>query len=297
MAARPAALRSQNGCWVGAFEAMASPCEVFLDGPPRERAGRLADLAAEEVRRIERKFSRYRAGNALHAINRSGGSPVRVDEETARLLDFADRCFRLSDGLFDVTSGILRKAWTFDGSDRLPTREEVDALRALIGWEKIRWSPPEIVLVPGMEIDLGGIGKEYAVDRALALVMEHAPGAFLVNLGGDLRVSGPRSSGAPWIVGIEDPAAPGRPYWTVELVRGALATSGDARRYLEKDGVRYGHILDPRTGWPVSGAPRSVTILADSCTEAGFLATLGMLKGAGAEAFLDEEGVTYRCIR
>jgi thiamine biosynthesis lipoprotein len=285
---------------------MASPCEVLLDGPSRERAERLVEVAATEVRRIERKFSRYRDGSIVQAINRSGGAPVRVDDETARLLDFADHGFRLSDGLFDVTSGVLRRAWTFDGSDRLPSREQVDRLRSLIGWEKVRWSPPEIALAPGMEIDFGGIGKEFAVDRALGLVMEAmggassgaaSAGAALVNLGGDLRVSGPRVSGAPWLVGVEDPAAPGAALWRVELFEGALATSGDARRYLERDGVRYSHILDPRTGWPVAGAPRSVTILADSCTQAGFLATLAMLKGAGAEEFLDGEGVTYRCVR
>lgn len=290
-------LRWEGDHWVGAFDAMASPCQLLLDPAPRERAEELLDLAAREARRIERKFSRYREDSVVHAVNAGAGAPVRVDEETARLLDFADRCYRLSGGRFDITSGVLRRAWVFDGSDRLPSAEKVERLRPLVGWERARWSPPEITLAPGMEIDLGGIGKEYAVDRILSLLVERFDSAVLVNLGGDLRASGPRASGAAWVVGIEDPSAEGVPVRSIDLRRGALATSGDARRFLEKDGTRYGHILDPLTGWPVAGAPRSVTVLADMCTEAGFLATLAMLHGLEAERFLETQGVSHWCFR
>ncbi|RPJ43693.1 MAG: FAD:protein FMN transferase, partial [Candidatus Latescibacterota bacterium] len=188
---------------------MASPCRVLIDPLPQQEAFLLLRLAADEANRIEQKFSRYRTDGVVHAINASDGAPIRVDEETARLLGFADRCHRLSDGRFDITSGVLRRAWTFDGSDRLPDPGSVEALLPFVGWEKTTWDPPEITLRPGMEIDLGGIGKEYAVDRIVALLAERSHGAFLVNLGGDLRVSGPRASGAPWIVGIEDPSADG----------------------------------------------------------------------------------------
>jgi thiamine biosynthesis lipoprotein len=147
-----------------------------------------------------------------------------------------------------------------------------------------------------MEIDLGGVGKEYAVDRVLALLQAQAAVPMLVNFGGDLAVSGPRASGAPWQVGVERPGG-GQAALLLELSAGALATSGDARRFLLKDGVRHGHILDPRNGWPVRGSPRSVTVAAGSCTEAGSLATLAMLKGAGAEAWLAAQGVPHWILR
>lgn len=290
-----------DGCHALRFTAMASPCEVLVEGDDRRLTAMLGATARTEVLRIEHKYSRYRDDSVIAAINataRSGGE-LEVDAETADLLDFAARCHALSDGAFDVTSGVLRRAWRFDGSDRLPTAEAVAALLPLIGWPKLRWQRPRIGLAPGMELDLGGIGKEYAADRAMGIVKGLARGAsVLVNLGGDLVVSGPRRDGAPWRVGIERPdAGPGSTAAALELRSGALCTSGDARRFLLKDGVRYGHILDPRSGWPVRDAPRSVTVAAPTCTEAGLLATLSMLAGAGAESLLAAQGVPHWIIR
>jgi thiamine biosynthesis lipoprotein len=163
-----------------------------------------------------------------------------------------------------------------------------------------------------MEIDLGGIGKEYAVDRVLALLRTRTAQPLLVNFGGDLAVSGPRHDGSAWAVGIEQPGEPGAPEaaagamapaavqraaGVIELSAGALATSGDARRFLLKDGVRYGHILDPRSGWPVRDAPRSVTVAAPTCVEAGMLATLAMLQGREAEHWLAAQGMPYWVLR
>lgn len=276
---------------------MASPCEVLVESRDRRTAAALFELAAREAKRIEGKFSRYREDSVIHRIHSSRGSPVEVDEETASLLDFAARCHALSEGRFDVTSGVLRRVWRFDGSDRLPSAKDVDALLPLIGWEKVDWSPPILNLPEGMEIDLGGIGKEYAVDRVLALLEAEASVPFLVNFGGDLRASGLRPSERPWRVGIDDPQGGGVPVRIVELHAGALATSGDALRFLLRDGMRYSHVLDPRTGWPVVGAPRSVTAAAASCTEAGILATFAMLQGSRAEEFLEAEKVRYWCFR
>ncbi|HWN82266.1 MAG TPA: FAD:protein FMN transferase [Candidatus Udaeobacter sp.] len=290
-------LLRRDEVWAGCFSAMASPCEVLVDTRPRRVAIRLVEAAAAEAFRIERKFSRYRDDNIVHEIQHALGRPIAVDDETAALLDFADRCYRLSDGRFDITAGVLRRVWRFDGSDRLPAPEAVAAIRPFIGWEKVCWTPPTLTVPEGMEIDFGGIGKEYAVDRVHALLAAATDAAFLVNFGGDLRASGPRSGGQPWRVGVDDPAAAGVPVRIVELLRGALATSGDTRRFLERDGVRYSHILDPRTGWPVVGAPRSITVAAPTCTEAGMLATFAMLRGSEAEVFLDAERVRHWCIR
>lgn len=277
---------------------MASPCEILLDAPDSRRARTLLDIASREAWRIEAKFSRYRSDNVIHAIHHAGGCPVEVDDETARLLDFAAECHALSGGRFDVTSGVLRRAWKFDGSDRVPAPERVAELLPLVGWTRATWERPRFTLPDGMEIDLGGIGKEYAVDRTLELLKAEARGAaVLVNFGGDLAVSGARRGDRAWRVGIESLRIAHESAKELDVSRGALATSGDANRFLLRDGVRYSHVLDPRTGWPVAGAPRSVTVLGSNCTEAGLLATLALLHGDGAERFLEEQGARHWCLR
>ena len=282
--------------YCGLFRAMNSPCEILLEAPEQKLAAQWLKIAATEVWRIEQKFSRYLPDNYLYQINHSAGKPFQVDVETAKLLDFADHCYRLSDGLFDVSSGILRKAWCFDGSDRIPDQASIDPLLPLVGWHKIHWHNSRIVLPAGMEIDLGGIAKEYAADRVALLLQSVASSCgCLVNLGGDIAVGGDRHQDHCWRVGIESPD--GRETEELSLSAGGLATSGDVHRYLLKDGKRYSHILNPRSGWPIEQVPRSVTVMADSCTEAGLLATLSLLCGRAAENFLNQQEVRYWCLR
>lgn len=298
-------LQARDDYFIGRFQAMASPCEILMDVQEENEARRLLDLAHAEARRIESKFSRYRDNNIIYKLNHAQGNPVEVDAETAALLDYARQCYDISDGLFDVTSGVLRKVWRFDGSDRVPTKPAVKALLKHIGWQKIRWQPPVVTVPRGMEIDLGGIGKEYAVDRTAQILGQHTQASVLVNFGGDLCTGKPRHDGRGWVVGIEDPthaasndtAATRHSQEDFELLRGGIATSGDTRRFLLKDGMRYSHILNPRTGWPVRDAPHSVTVVAGSCTEAGILATLAMLHGSEAESFLKAQGVRFWCLR
>jgi thiamine biosynthesis lipoprotein len=290
-----------GGLWAGRFDAMASPCELLVDGGDAATATRLLDAARDEVQRIERKYSRYRDDSELARWHATPGQPVEVDDESAGLLDLAALCHRLSGGLFDISSGVLREVWRFDGSDRVPEPEAVQRVAARVGWSRIGWQRPWLTVPEGMALDLGGLGKEYAADRVLGLLRATCDHPLLMNLGGDLVVSGPRANGEPWHVGIEQPAseaaagvAGGTPAaGLIALRAGALTTSGDARRYLLKDGVRYPHLLDPRSGWPVLGAPRSVTVAAPTCTEAGLMSTLAMLHGAGAEAFLLDQGLPH----
>ena len=276
------------------FTAMASPCEVLIETTSEPLARRLADEVAKCAWRIEHKFSRYRDDSVIHKINSTAGTPTEVDDETANLLDFAATLTRLSDGRFDITSGVLRRAWTFDGGSHVPTQAEIDALLPNVGWQKVKWNRPTLTLRPGMQIDFGGIGKEYAVDAACALADAIAPGtSVLVNFGGDVAVRHARRDEQPWRVGIEDAARAERAARLVNLTRGAIATSGDARRFALKDGHRYSHILDARTGWSIEGAPRSITVVADTCTQAGTLTTLAMLQGSSAEVFLRDAGVQF----
>ena len=298
------ALQKAKGYWIGRFRAMASPCEVLLEVKKKAEARQLLQLAVEEAMRIEQKFSRYRSDNIIYQINHANGESIDVDAETASLLEYAQQCYALSDGMFDITSGVLREVWHFDGSDNIPKDEAVTALLSRIGWERVSWQHPTIILPRGMEIDLGGIGKEYAVDRTARLLQQHTEASLLINYGGDLVVTAARRNGSGWLVGVEDPqhavSSPASNVTTqteYELLRGGIATSGDARRYLLKDGIRYSHILDPRTGKPVQDAPHSVTVVAGTCTEAGILSTLAMLHGAMAEEFLQQQGVTYWCVR
>jgi len=287
-----------GGVQAACFLAMGCPCEILVASKDAAVALHWAQAGVAEAWRIERKFSRYRADSAVAACNASAGQAVVIDAETERLLDYAAHCHELSGGLFDITSGVLRGAWHFDGSDRLPSATAVEQLRARIGFSRLVRTRGTLTVPAGMEIDLGGIAKEYAVDRALEAMaaLDQTPPAFLVNFGGDLRASGPLPA-APWKVGVEAPARGPVPALVLELGRGALATSGDTHRYLLREGKRYGHILDPRTGWPVENAPHSVTVAAATCIEAGTLSTIALLHGAAAESFLEELGVTYWCLR
>ncbi len=279
--------------WLGTFTAMASPCQLLLDGANATSAEALTRLVQTETRRIENKFSRYRSDNIIHQVNTANGQSIEVDDETALLLDFAQTCHQLSNGLFDITSGVLRRVWRFDGSNRIPSTAEITKTLQSVGWNRIHWQRPWLTLQPGMEIDLGGIGKEYAVDRCAELLKQETIHPFLLNFGGDLRVSGVRQNGLPWRIGVEDPDMQQVASREIDLFQGAIATSGDSRRFLEKDGKRYSHILNPTTGWPVEDAPRSVTVAAPTTIEAGMLATFASLQGRAAETFLQQQQTQY----
>lgn len=291
-------IEAVTGGWRGCFQALGSPCEVLLDGATAAQAQAWVPLAFEEALRIEHRYSRYRADSLLAQWQAAAGTPVALDAESAALIDFADTCHTLSEGRFDITSGVLRHAWRFDGRAPEPATPaamaaRIEGLMARVGWRRVRWQRPWLTLPPGVELDLGGIGKEYAVDRSLALLRAAGAQAVLVNYGGDLAVSGPRADGSPWQVGIEAPDAHAAAAGVLALHEGALATSGDSHRHVLHAGRRCGHVLDARTGWPVQGAPRSVTVAAARCTEAGAMATLALLQGPQARAWLQSQQVTH----
>lgn len=295
---RDVSVAEDVGCWRGRFEAMASPCELLCEAGGQAEAQILTEIVAREAWRIEDKFSRYLAGNIVDRINSAKGKGVEVDPETAQLIDFGVVLYDLSDRRFDITSGVLRRAWTFDGSSNIPDAKEIEIVMQNVGWHRATWESPQLTLPAGMEVDFGGIGKEFAVDRAAALLREETSVSCLVNLGGDLAVSSKPKQRETWKVGIEAISRSARmPASLLNLKVGALATSGDSRRFLMKEGVRYSHILDPQTGWPIKEAPRSTTVAADTCIQAGMLSTLAMLQGKGAESFLRAQDVKFWCDR
>ena len=234
---------------------MAAQHELALWASERTHADRVARVAVGDVLRIEAKFSRYRDDSVTTAINRSAGrAAVAIDAETASLLRYADRCHALSGGRFDLTSGVLRRAWDFKRRPPLvPTDDEIDAARELIGWTRVEWDERSARLpLAGMELDFGGVGKEYAADRAAAICRDHGIAHGYVNLGGDVRVIGGHPDGTPWRIGIRHPRDAAAVVCTVLVTDGAVATSGDYERYFEANGRRYCHLLDARTGRPVS---------------------------------------------
>ncbi len=281
---------------------MASPCEIRLDQAHGQAPGELTRDAAlvqamAEVHRIEAKYSRYRSDSVISQINASAGQtePLAVDGETAALLDFAATLHTDSEGRFDVSSGVLRRAWDFNGST-LPSDAQLATLKALVGWQRVAWDGHHIRLPQaGMELDFGGIGKEYAADRAASLLQGLGFHQGYVNLGGDIRVLGPRPDGQPWRFGIQHPRRPQDLIAHIEVAQGALATSGDYERFLIHNGLRYGHILDARSGWPVQHW-QSVSVVAPACVAAGALTTIAMLMGHQALDFLRAQGVAFLAV-
>ena len=279
------------------FQAMGGHCEIQLAAPNRELADKYSRLAIDEVLRIESKYSRYRPDSFVSRINDAAGSgnPVICDDETQWLLDYADTLFRSSDGLFDITSGVLRRAWDFK-EKKIPSDAELKPILDLIGWQRVERGKNSIHLpVAGMEIDFGGFGKEYAADRAAALISSEGVRHAYINLGGDIRAVGPQPDGKPWVIGIKDPRKVDGIVATIPIESGALATSGDYEKYFEKDGARYCHILNPFTGRPVNHW-RSVSVVAPVAIAAGSYSTIAMLKEADGAAFLDKMGFQYFCI-
>jgi thiamine biosynthesis lipoprotein len=274
------------------FKAMGTLCEVELFAAPQKARAVLAAILAE-VERLEQRYSRYRPESFLSHINRIAacGGGLEVDPETASLLDYAQTCYEQSQGLFDITSGILRRAWRFDLS-KAPARDQIESLRAKIGWDKVDWRPPYLAFpVAGMELDLGGIVKEYAVDRAAALALSAKVHSGVVNLGGDIRILGPRPDGNPWRVGIRHPRRAGL-LTTLLVQEGAVASSGDYERCLMVNGQRFGHILNPKTGWPVQYLA-AVTVLGELCVVAGSAATIAILKEREGPAWLAGLGLPH----
>ena len=281
-------------CFTETFRAMGSPCELRLYAASAEQSAHAAAQARAAIEVLEARYSRYRPESLLSRINAAAGTATRIelDDETAGLLDYAAQAWQQSDGLFDVTSGILRRAWDFK-SQRLPAQKEIDALLPLIGWQRVEWRRPFVRLPrAGMELDFGGYVKEYAADVAAGCCRRAGIENGLVELGGDIRVIGPHPDGSLWRVGIRHPRAPESPIAYVEVLEGAVASSGDYERCMLVDGRRYCHILNSKTGWPVSGLA-AVSVMAPQCLIAGTATTIAMLKEKAGRGWLDELSLPY----
>ncbi|NTV01158.1 MAG: FAD:protein FMN transferase [Chlorobiaceae bacterium] len=279
------------------FKAMGCDCEVVIGADGKGGAFSAAQSAVGEITRIEQKYSRYLDSGVVARINALAGQDgaVECDDETIFLLDHADWMHNSSGGLFDITSGVLRHAWDFNTA-RLPEKKKVEMFLDLIGWDRVERDGSRVRLArKGMQLDLGGIGKEYAADRAAEIIHEKGIRHGYVNMAGDIRVIGVQHDGQPWTIGVRDPVNPEKLFASIPLYGGALATSGDYERCVVVDGRTYSHIINPRTGYPVDFW-RSVSVVAPRTLMAGSCSTIAMLKEKDGLGYLEGSGLLYLAV-
>ena len=246
----------------------------------------LAESFQSEVYRwvswFEAQYSRFIPDSLIGRINAAAGKDwFEVDAETDALFNLCHEMVFFTRGVFDPTSLPLMRLWNWKANPpTVPTDAAIAAARELVGWRKVQRRKGGIFLPKeGMSLDLGGIGKEYAVDRVMEMGLHRGITNILVDFGQDVRVHGQPPGRAFWHVGLEDPAHPGNCWTGVTINNHAVATSGDYVRSFMVGGRRYGHIIDVRDGYPVNNGCLSVSIIAPHCTMAGILSTSAFVLG------------------
>ncbi len=276
-----------EGFWEVEFRALGSNCELFFASADQPSAMRFCHAAFDWLARFEAQCSRFLEDSELSKINANAGIRwTDIDTLTDTLLDLCDHYHFVTKGAFDATSLPLSELWDWkQAHESLPSAEEIAAARSHTGWKRVQRAPRRIFLPEvGMKLDFGGVGKELAVDCLMQIALGQGLQHVMIDLGGDIAVHGEPPEGGGWYIGLEDPEHTDQTYCGLRLRGGAaVATSGDYRRCFEHEGRTYGHILDCRTGWPVSNGTRAVSVIAPRCTLAGMLATSAMVIG-GSEA-------------
>ena len=264
----------EGGILTRSFRAMGSDCEFQLCFGGGSDSQFIFKCLQDELERLESKYSRFRKDSLLSQINL--GKEVNIDNETISLLEHAFNCFEQSEGLFDVTAGRLNSLWDFK-KKKVPSQEEISYALSVTDFSKVSWNNGILSMPAGMNVDFGGIVKEYAADTLAVLAKKFGVQYGLINLGGDIAIVGNKPDGIAWKVGITDPRGTETKIASIDIYSGGLATSGDYKRYFIYEGERYSHILNPKTGFPCAGL-RAVSVAANLCTVAGSIATIAMLK-------------------
>lgn len=277
------------------FKAMGSIGEIKLYHEDEREFDKIYGLLQNELKRLENKYTRFKANSVTSKINQSAGTgeAIQIDEETSKLLNYAQILYEQSDGLFDITSGTLRKIWDFR-SNKLPNDQQINEATKFIGWDKIELNPDKIYLPKkNMEIDFGGFVKEYTVDVLATMLTSNGASNGLVNLGGDMKIIGPHADGKPWRVGLQHPRISNKAILTLDISRGAIATSGDYERFMMIDGRRYSHLLNPFSGESITPHYAAVSVILEQCLIAGSFSTLAMLKSEKEPNWIRDLGVDY----
>ncbi len=278
------------------WQCMGTIANLTLPAEAGEQADGFVDVCEKTTEELEGRLSTYRHGSELSAISRLAGKDgVRVSDDTLEVLQSAVQYAQLSKGAFDPTVGPMAEIWGFgcgDSPEQDPTAEEIQSVRHLVDYRKINirsfksksgnhTNPAAVVSLEqkGMELDLGGIAKGYAVDRCYEELKALGTSDFIVGIGGNLRCEGARSEGKPWRIGVRNPFVAGTVLGRISLSSGmAVATSGNYERFVEIEGNKFAHIIDPRTGVPVQGMAQ-VTVIADTAVDADALSTILFVMG------------------
>jgi len=264
------------------FKALGTNCTIQFRLDDERGALEFAAAALGWIGGFEAKFSRFRPDSVISRVNRAaGGEWVMVDDEMEHMLRLADDLHRRTHGILDPTLLPLQQLWDWKKvHEKVPEKYEIKTALDLTGWDKVQTRPGAVRLpLAGMGLDFGGFGKEYAVDYLTRMARQSGIKDALIDLGRDIFALGGNGNHPFWHIGIEDGCHPGKCWGGLAVNDLAVSASGDYARFFIHDGVRYGHILDPRSGWPVANGMRAVTVLAPSCLEAGVYSTAVFVLG------------------
>jgi len=241
-------------------------------------------VVEKALSRVDSLMSTYRSDSEVSILNNTPeGQPILLSAQTYEVLDAAKKISRLTDGSFDITVGPLVDLWGFGPKYEqfeVPSSEDVLVAKSEVNWQAIKLNDGQARRSQRVHVDLSAIAKGYAVDQVSLSLKRLEVANFLVEVGGEIAVSGINKHRNSWVLGIEQPNVSGRKaYTSVSLKDNSLATSGDYRNYFEKNGVRYSHTIDPKTGYPIKHRLASVSVIANTCMESDALATALMVMG------------------
>jgi thiamine biosynthesis lipoprotein len=286
--------------------AMSTPVNLAFATPVKGVGQDYQRAAIDWLARFEARYSRFLPDSIIGQINAgSGGDWLEIDEEAEQLLSICSEMHCLTRGVFDAAALPLLRIWDWKADPpRVPSESDILGALEICGWGKVQRRRREIRLpLAGMGIDLGGIGKEFAVDELVGMARAFGISDVMIDIGQDIRVSGHPPAKDAWYIGLEEPERPGECWTAVRVTDQAVATSGDYFRSFKIGQRRYGHILDPRSGLPVGNGCQAVSVIGPSCVMAGILSTAAFILGAeaGLELIRGQAGVegciTTECAR
>ncbi|MDA7518124.1 FAD:protein FMN transferase [Akkermansiaceae bacterium] len=267
------------------FKALGTNCVVQFRAPSIDSAKGFRTAALAWIREFENTWSRFRPDSLLCQINASAGkTAIQLTPEQDEVLRLCEHTYRTSREIIDPSSYPLTKLWDEGAQrDEIPSDQMIAQALGLVGWGKVEFSSGQVFLPEeGMALEIGGFGKEYAVDQLIALARSFEIKHALVDLGRDVATLGSPPHGPYWIVGAENAQELDAPLHRLAITNQALATSGNGRRFRSIAGDKFGHIIDARSGWPVKNNLLTATCLANDCLTAGLLSTSACILGAEA---------------
>ncbi len=279
---------------------MGSRFELTVVANDEAEAEQNIDLAVSEIQRIEKLISSWDRDSQTSQVNRNAGiKPIKVEKELFGLIERAIKISEITDGAFDISYASMDRIWKYDGSMKeMPSKEEIKASVSKVGYQKIilnKENSTVFLKEPGMKIGFGAIGKGYAADKAKELLIKNGVSGGIINASGDMNTWGRQPDGREWTVAITNPMNKDKTFALLPLRQGAVVTSGDYEKYVNFNGIRYSHIINPRTGYPATGMI-SVSVFAPKAELADALATSVFVLGKEVGLNLIEQLPQVECI-